>query len=991
MFNSRCVRQISNLSNDDSKYKFDKPTFNPEALRNDLHIVSPKAEKLLEKIRELDEADMFRDNKLYKHFIFCDVKSRIYGATFLASCMISDGYHLGYTRTHHLLSDEELMKTKYNNFYLLSSLTLFDKPMSVNTKKSILKKMNERPENIHGKLSRFIIMDSGFKEGIDLFDIKYIHVFEPSVNAADLKQVIGRGTRTCGQKGLRFQTGLGWPLYVFIYDLMIQKEVADQFMNAKTVYDLYLKTLNIDIRLISFSNDLQKVTVRASVDFQLNKKIHEFQIKQHMEEESINVGGGGSSTVSPCSKLPMNECDNTNGCFYVKGDKRQYCRKGTRRIINNPCHQLNESPCNERPGCFYVKGDKRHYCRKGTKKLRREKIISHRNPTNTKDKSAISSLIDNASYKTNTASHNTMSSDNIPVIHHMSHEKLEEFIDKYFQHDKWDNVRVENACGDEFVQKGGSSQLIEYNPTQRFVSDFFRPSTFVKGMLLWHSVGTGKTCSAIAAASKNFESEGYTILWVTRTTLKEDIWKNMFGQVCSEPIRQKLLKGEHIPQDRLKQMRLLSDSWKIRPMSYKQFSNLVSKSNHFYEDLVKINGKEDPLRKTLLIIDEAHKLYGGGDLSSIERPHMDDLKLAIMKSYALSGEDSVRLLLMTATPITENPMELIKLLNLCKPADKQMPDTFEQFSEEYLSGEGTFTEKGEHKYMNEIAGNISYLNREFDVRQFAQPIIEMVMTDFTPTELLTQEDMKEVMKELRETEKNALNAIKKNVYLNYGPKHFSSLTEKCNVYNNKTKKNIYMRCKQEVKDEIKSIIQRLKQYKEKLINDIQKYFDDATKMIIDKHIPINEKYQNLTIFYQLLKKCSVKKDKNYIYEVQVLKFSIAQMKNNIKDLNKEIHALQANNACVDHLKEQLEKNKKYIQKTNDKIKIVIKENQAAREIFQEEEERQEKEHMKMIQDIKKTYNNINDSDNIKIRDMLKEWEDQVIDRIEKMDITSKNN
>ena len=293
--------------------------------------------------------------------------------------------------------------------------------------------------------------------------------------------------------------------------------------------------------------------------------------------------------------------------------------------------------------------------------------------------------------------------------------------------------------------------------------------------------------------------------------------------------------------------------------------------------------------------------------------------------------------------------------------------------------------------MNEIAGNISYLNREFDVRQFAQPIIEMVMTDFTPTELLTQEDMKEVMKELRETEKNALNAIKKNVYLNYGPKHFSSLTEKCNVYNNKTKKNIYMRCKQEVKDEIKSIIQRLKQYKEKLINDIQKYFDDATKMIIDKHIPINEKYQNLTIFYQLLKKCSVKKDKNYIYEVQVLKFSIAQMKNNIKDLNKEIHALQANNACVDHLKEQLEKNKKYIQKTNDKIKIVIKENQAAREIFQEEEERQEKEHMKMIQDIKKTYNNINDSDNIKIRDMLKEWEDQVIDRIEKMDITSKNN
>jgi len=35
-------------------------------------------------------------------------------------------------------------------------------------------------------------MDSGFKEGIDLFDIKYVHIFEHSVNSADQKQVIGR-------------------------------------------------------------------------------------------------------------------------------------------------------------------------------------------------------------------------------------------------------------------------------------------------------------------------------------------------------------------------------------------------------------------------------------------------------------------------------------------------------------------------------------------------------------------------------------------------------------------------------------------------------------------------------------------------------------------------------------------------------------------------------------------------------------------------------
>jgi superfamily II DNA or RNA helicase len=66
-------------------------------------------------------------------------------------------------------------------------------------------------------------MDNGYKEGIDLFDIKYIHIFEPSLNNSDLKQVIGRGTRTCGQKGLKFIPGIGWPLYVYIYDLIIQE------------------------------------------------------------------------------------------------------------------------------------------------------------------------------------------------------------------------------------------------------------------------------------------------------------------------------------------------------------------------------------------------------------------------------------------------------------------------------------------------------------------------------------------------------------------------------------------------------------------------------------------------------------------------------------------------------------------------------------------------------------------------------------------------
>ena len=120
-----------------------------------------------------------------------------------------------------MLSNDELQNNKHNNFYILSSVNIFDQPLSVSTKKSILERYNERPDNINGKNIRFIIMDSGFKEGIDLYDIKYIHIFEPQTTNADRKQVIGRGTRTCGQKGLRFHPTNGWPLHVNIYDMTI--------------------------------------------------------------------------------------------------------------------------------------------------------------------------------------------------------------------------------------------------------------------------------------------------------------------------------------------------------------------------------------------------------------------------------------------------------------------------------------------------------------------------------------------------------------------------------------------------------------------------------------------------------------------------------------------------------------------------------------------------------------------------------------------------
>jgi hypothetical protein len=831
-FDPTCIRQKSNWSKIKKEHKLDNGFFDSDVFLNDIKNASPKLDALLKKIDSLDKKDEKNHGKKFKHFIFSDLKSGGHGAKMLAAALISTGWTLGYksnvkgapdskmfsdsasdsgysalnlqegpvkfngvkgspnffdisskggdskenNKTYHenndedddknavkwgpiqMLDDSELMKSRGYNFYLLSSVAVFDKPISVKIKKEILGKFNSRPDNIHGDLARIIIMDSGFKEGIDLFDIKYIHIFEPSVNAADQKQVIGRGTRTCGQKGLEFSPTKGWPLHVFVYDLEIPGSLQSSLLGATSTFDLLMKAMNVDTRLINFGYDIERLSVLGSVDYELNQAVHNFSVNLEDEDEEDQVVFGGRH-------LKYGE---------VKGQRRDNTNR-------------------------------------------------------------------------------------------MTFQKMRTYINDNFGQYKWEDVKMENLCVEKGGQSGGGASILNYTPSQNFIRNYFKPSAPVKGMLLHHSVGTGKTCSAIAAASTNFEPAGYTILWVTRTTLKNDIWKNMFGQVCNESIRSKIVNGEEIPDDPKKQMRLLSNAWRIRPMSYKQFSNLVSKKNNFYKRLVKENGEVDPLRKTLLIIDEAHKLYGGGDLSSIERPDMVALHESLMNSYAISGEDSVRLLLMTATPITESPMELIKLVNLCKPMHQQMPHTFDAFSAQYLNEEGHFTQKGEHEYLDNIAGHISYLNREKDARQFSQPIVKRVLVPVATEaqlENMAQYDKfifkstasENIIKLKEQAEK--MNDKLKGELSEMGKERFNYLKSICNEQDVPAKicKKIINKNIKELTGEIKEYIKSIKSQLEVIKSEIKKASSEKTQGLekIKKNIEANpedfEKYKSSTYF-----------------------------------------------------------------------------------------------------------------------------------------------
>ena len=280
---------------------------------------------------------------------------------------------------------------------------------------------------------------------------------------------------------------------------------------------------------------------------------------------------------------------------------------------------------------------------------------------------------------------------------------------------------MENLCIDNKNEPTDDLSKILFNPSQKMLHAYCTPSSPYKGLLVWHSTGTGKTCSGVSIATNSFDKQGYTILWVTRSTLRGDIWKNMFKQICSITIQEKNEKFD--VEDALKHpLKYTGKNW-IEPITYKQFSNLLLGKNEYYKEMVKRNGEEDPLRKTFIVIDEAHKLLSH-DLKPQERPDFKILSKKILDSYEISKKDSVKLLLMTATPYSEDPMQMIQLLNLMRPRSDQFPSEYEEFKKLYLKENGKIAES--LKFMSKVSGYISYLNRETDVRQFAHPIIKSV-------------------------------------------------------------------------------------------------------------------------------------------------------------------------------------------------------------------------------------------------------------------------
>ena len=268
----------------------------------------------------------------------------------------------------------------------------------------------------------------------------------------------------------------------------------------------------------------------------------------------------------------------------------------------------------------------------------------------------------------------------------------------------------------------------EISAHQLFLKNFLTKETPYNGVLLFHGVGVGKTCSAITI-SENFRDLYATrekrIIILCSKNIKIGWKKTIFNPDLDENQCSGNVFLKRNIKTKREVNRLVRDYYEI--MAYLSFANYVKR-------LVKIKGKKylketeeekerlvinELFSNRLLIIDEVHNLRDDGE---------KDIKDSVdMIEKVIKYSDNLKIVLLSATPMYNRSTEIIRLINMLLMNDKR----------EIINKDRVFTKVGSLKkgglniLKSSLKGYVSYVRGE-DPSSFPVRLYPSYTESFTP-------------------------------------------------------------------------------------------------------------------------------------------------------------------------------------------------------------------------------------------------------------------
>ena len=309
--------------------------------------------------------------------------------------------------------------------------------------------------------------------------------------------------------------------------------------------------------------------------------------------------------------------------------------------------------------------------------------------------------------------------------------KKKEFFDtRYEEHGPEDYEYIE-----EYTQKICDNIEFELDPHQMFVRNFMSFQTPYNGLLLYHGLGTGKTCSAISICEEMrtyLQQMGITkrLIIVASPAVQENFKLQLFDERKLRKVNglwniKACIGNKFIKEINPMNMKGLSRSKVIRQIKrlirqsylfkgYGEFANYIEKimnrgipsgsSTEMRERIRKKNLRKE-FSNRMLVIDEVHNIR----LSKEGKVKASSDNLGKL----VEATTNLKLLLLSATPMFDSYSEIIWILNLLLLNDKRYPIT----QREVFTTKGAFqTQKGEEigkdLLIRKSTGYVSYVRGE---------------------------------------------------------------------------------------------------------------------------------------------------------------------------------------------------------------------------------------------------------------------------------------
>jgi len=226
------------------------------------------------------------------------------------------------------------------------------------------------------------------------------------------------------------------------------------------------------------------------------------------------------------------------------------------------------------------------------------------------------------------------------------------------------------------------SNIYILKPTQKLLRNFMSPETPYRGLLIYHEMGVGKTCTAISIAEnlKNIVSKSNTKIYVIRS---DEIERQLFninvvkegnpanqcsGDVYTNNDKYKELVNKCMNKDKLSCDQLKSkvdkDIKKIYEFNGAQMwaNKIIKEIEYKTKNIEKKEDKEEKMKQiirhnynnSVIIIDEAHEMHNSEKDSKIVPPQLEKV---------LKYASNLRLIFLSATPIYDKPQNIISMIN----------------------------------------------------------------------------------------------------------------------------------------------------------------------------------------------------------------------------------------------------------------------------------------------------------------------------------------